>query len=244
MKLLVMIAALSLSVQFAFLAAVLAPRDLFAASQSRAIFLLEEGTTWIYKGIARWQANEDADFRLKTGRIHNWKMRVRRTFRNGSTTVAIVEGFLFELGWYGYDGIPPRPGLTLIIQTADGLFEKSVSERDAERLAQEALDQKLKLHMDEDEILRLPVHLGDCLSTDALALKLKMWCWHVRGMAKTKYGAGWEVGYLSNPDRTIVEIVPGLGVTRYEYHHNGTVADTDVHLIRLQTPPLSNSQRH
>ena len=50
--------------------------------------------------------------------------------------------------------------------------------------------------------------------------------WQVGG----KSGEEYHLGFYTGPDRTDVWIVPGVGITHYKYHHNGTVIDVDVAL--------------
>jgi len=35
------------------------------------------------------------------------------------------------------------------------------------------------------------------------------------------------------PDDTTVELAQGIGVLRYEYHHHGTTADTELRLVEF-----------
>lgn len=46
------------------------------------------------------------------------------------------------------------------------------------------------------------------------------YCWRVESQ-----GRGWDVVLRTGPDVTVVHLEPGRGVTRYEYHHNGTTDD-------------------
>jgi hypothetical protein len=39
------------------------------------------------------------------------------------------------------------------------------------------------------------------------------------------------------PDHHFLDIVPGLGITRYLYGHHGTVAESEVKLISVRPAP-------
>jgi len=39
--------------------------------------------------------------------------------------------------------------------------------------------------------------------------------------------------YWSNPDNAQFAFVPGVGITKYAYHHHGTVADTELQLVEF-----------
>jgi len=210
------------------------PPFVLAADQHELTIPLDKGTTWNYSGTARWWGlTKPEEYGARTSRIRDWQMKVMKTARRGDVTASVVQGFPDELAWYEGDAVPPPTGLTLIVQSSTGLFVKSINSDEAEQRMADALDHKLKFDVDPDQILRFPVHVDDCLSTEPLALKYKRWCWHVRTTVKTRFGSGWELEYRTNPDQQLIDIVPGVGVTRYVYHHNGTVADTDVHLVRL-----------
>lgn len=199
---------------------------------------VNQGATWVYNGSAKWwgvlKANEHG---VKSGRIRAWKMSVVKTARRGDVSAALISGFPDDLAWYGSDAdapVPPRPGVTLVVQNAEGLFVEPLEDQAKVDLRMgEALDHKLKLEMDEYQMLRFPVRVGDCLSTETIALKYNMWCWYVAGSVKTKFGSGWRIEYRTNPDQQSVDIVPGVGIVRYTYHH-GPLAGTDVYLTSFR----------
>jgi hypothetical protein len=43
--------------------------------------------------------------------------------------------------------------------------------------------------------------------------------------------------YWTLPDDQKIELVPGLGVLSYRYHHHGTLADTDLRLVEFHPAP-------
>ena len=44
-----------------------------------------------------------------------------------------------------------------------------------------------------------------------------------------------SIVYRTLPDRTTVEVAPGLGIVDYSYEHHGTVAAVHVHLVKFET---------
>jgi len=62
---------------------------------------------------------------------------------------------------------------------------------------------------------------------------------HVKGLAAATRMA-YEVEYDSNPDDTEFEFVDGVGITSYAYHHHGSVADTEVHLVEFHPDNSAN----
>ena len=43
----------------------------------------------------------------------------------------------------------------------------------------------------------------------------------------------YRVEYATLPDDMEFDFVPGIGMVTYEYHHHGTTADTELHLIEF-----------
>jgi hypothetical protein len=63
--------------------------------------------------------------------------------------------------------------------------------------------------------LRLPVREGDQVCEEDTT-----YCWSVEAS-----GTGHDVILRTRPDVTIFHLEPGRGLTRFEYHHNGTTDD-------------------
>jgi hypothetical protein len=79
----------------------------------------------------------------------------------------------------------------------------------------------------------------------------RMYCWMVaserppysnelRGTALTRASA-FQIQFLTLPDDTELEVVPGIGIVSYEYRRHGSVADTsftpvEFHRAKRQEP--------
>lgn len=71
-----------------------------------------------------------------------------------------------------------------------------------------------------------------------------MFCWHVgpelpielKGIKGVPSGkrSSYDIHYLTLVDETEVQIVPGIGITRYEYHRHTSPADTILNLTEFQ----------
>jgi len=57
------------------------------------------------------------------------------------------------------------------------------------------------------------------------------YCWEV-AVEKGRY----DLTYRTNPDDQTFELTPGIGLTRYIYHHHGSRLDIDAKLVE-RTPP-------
>ena len=70
-----------------------------------------------------------------------------------------------------------------------------------------------------------------------------MYCWVVEQSATRKLDSvkGAPAGkqpvfalhFRTLPDDTTAEVVPGLGILSYQYHHHGSVADTELQLVEF-----------
>jgi len=45
---------------------------------------------------------------------------------------------------------------------------------------------------------------------------------------------GFRLTLRTLPDDTVIDFIPGVGMTRYQYRHHGTVAEADLHLVSLE----------
>ena len=78
----------------------------------------------------------------------------------------------------------------------------------------------------------------------------QLYCWFVESIAPTtQYKIPgtkdvprdeYQLSYKTNPDQVNVSFVPDIGITHYEYHHHGAIADTT--LIALRIPSRRNKE--
>lgn len=81
---------------------------------------------------------------------------------------------------------------------------------------------------------------------EAKARSDDMYCWVVASVREVTLNGvkGLQSGkrtvfllrYVTNPDDTEIEFVPGIGFISYKYHHHGTTADTEMSLIEYHAP--------
>jgi hypothetical protein len=71
------------------------------------------------------------------------------------------------------------------------------------------------IRLGDQDWLRLPIEDGD-----QVCLEESTYCWSVEAS-----GTGHDVILRTSPDVTIYHLEPGRGLTRFEYHHNGTTDD-------------------
>lgn len=208
-------------------------------SKADDAFPASEGTYWIYRGLVRSGGSNSKISETKV----TWKMQIRQVIRRPDVTALVVSGFPADLDWS--DGTA-KPQDSLLIQTRD----KKLYQIDAEglpatlkRLAN-ASDDLAGLLKDDDLFFKLPLRKGDKFcDAESMARDDGMYCWFVESARLVSFedvkGAPpgqrevFTLSYRSNPDDSELDFVPGLGITSYNYHHHGTVADTEVTLAEF-----------
>jgi hypothetical protein len=197
------------------------------------------GSYWIYQGLVRSQGpgNKVAERKVR------WRMSVERVLRRDDATAVVVKGFPGDLDWSEGDSEAKE---SVFAWTYDGRiyrFEWRTGNPE-EQFANihvpipELLD-KADLMFQWPPVVGAQPGGGNCPERDD-----EMYCWilfgaprevSLRGIRGVKPGSytAYSIAYRTNPDHEIIDLVPGVGVTAYEYSHHGTVSDVDVHLIEL-----------
>lgn len=206
-------------------------------------FPMAQGTSWIYKGVVRWTDQtrpEGANEKQVT-----WRCEVRRYVENADVRAALIKGWPSDLDWS--DGTT-EPKQHLLVESAGGfyLFDDSQAAdlfhklETGERVSADSLSADglfLKWPLSEHEKFCDP---------EGMARSDSMYCWFVdsRKSSPTMAIAGvgpaqdeaYSLIFRTNPDHVQFTFVPGVGITEYEYHHHGTVADTELSLASFSQP--------
>ena len=202
---------------------------------------MSEGTYWIYRGIVRYTHHIN-----RVGEVQvTWRMVIRRFIQRGDVWAAVVNGFPSDLDWS--EG-KAKPWDSLLIEFK-GKFYLVGAERFAEavhRLEQPS-DDLAGLLRDDDVFLQWPLQQGDKFcDADGMARPDRMYCWSVESSRLTLLNrttgvppgkhTEFVIQYRTNPDHEKFTFVPAIGMTTYEYHHHGTVADTELKLVAFHQP--------
>jgi hypothetical protein len=204
-------------------------------------FPMTVGTSWTYRGIVRWSPS----IGRVSGTKVEWKMEVQRLVWRGEYTGAVIRGFPEDLDWS--DG-HPNPTDSLLVRFRQEKFYLISKERFASSIQMlENPNQSLQgLLSDGDIFLQLPLAQGKkYCDAENMARSDGHYCWIVEssesislneltGGAEKGRRTSYRIRYVTNPDDLTYEFVPGVGITLYEYHHHGTVADTELQLSRFR----------
>jgi hypothetical protein len=229
------------------LALALAPAVFFAGARTDSStdpFPLTEGTYWVYQGLVRYdEAGTENGAEAKV----NWRMEIVRVLHRDDAKASIVKGFPDELNWSTGSAAPRE---SLLVLTNDG----KVYRLDADRAA--AAEQKFKdIHAalrdfleDDDLWFQVPLAQGKKFcDEDSAKRDDDMYCWVVDALAQVSLNnikglpadsaTSFTLSFRTNPDDSEIELVPGVGIIRYEYHHHGTLADTELKLVEFHAGP-------
>ncbi len=218
---------------------------LFSASargqdKLRDDFPLTPGTYWVYQGTVRYWVKG-----IENGKIAHvtWKTSVARAIRRDGLTIAVVKGMPGDLDWSEGEAMP---SLSIVIRTPDAKFYLIEGDEAKSLLSQ--LDNLRyswrQVPIDDDWFLQLPLAKGKKFcGAEGMQRTDDHYCWvagpphaallaNVKGVPPGKHIA-YRVEYFTNPDQDEFDFVSGIGMATYEYHHHGTTADTELHLIEF-----------
>ncbi len=190
------------------------------------VFPTAPGTVWTYQADVQWTVPDSSEARSAE---LEWKASLLSSKSSGTTTVTVLSGFPGDLSAYE-PGL--KPGRTLWTTRGDGLYLKALS---AEENLASAVAEALKGGPAGDRILTASPRVGDCLG-DEPDRKDGKYCWSVERKITREGREGWAVAFQTLSDVERIEVVPGLGVTGYEYEHHGTVASVKATLKSWKRP--------
>lgn len=210
-----------------------------------SFFPIAEGTTWVYQGVVRW-GHYGADDTKEREVI--WKMETGQVIRHGAIVAAVLKGFPADLNWT--TGNPdPRDSLLVVNGGNHYYFVDPLNFRSAWIRVQAELEPLKGLMTEKDLLFQLPLTQGARFCGADVIDRIEnasMFCWHVgpelpidlKGIKGVPAGKrpSYEIHYLTIVDETEIQIVPGIGITRYEYHRHTSPADTVLQLTEFQPP--------
>ena len=207
--------------------------------QPELFFPLAAGTWWLYRGTVTWtdqQTEKDvqADVTLK--------MTVERVIQKPEFTIAVLSGFPRDLDWATGE-VAAMPWLLIETKRHEIFLNSLPPDFDYARLEKDAsaLD---KLLAEDNLLFRWPMKQGMKFG-DAESLRRDdaLYCWVVASQETKKLAEikgltsrPAEISVLrftTNPDDTEMEVAPGIGILSYQYHHHGTVAETNLSLVEF-----------
>jgi hypothetical protein len=226
--------ALGISIAFILIGFAGASSEIPSAAPPQT-FTFPKGAEWTYKGVVRWE--QDGKPQQKT---LVWKMRIiDRIVRSDGIVAYVIRGHPGDLTFYS-PGTKPEEHLYLANRNCVYEIETNGPEEIAR--VKNNNDNLAGLMNRDNIIYDFPLvegkKFGDekWVKSDSI-----MYCWFVEAQKRikltgikgveTRDAVESRLSLRTSPDVTFISFVPGLGITRLEYCHHGTLSEVDMKLI-------------
>lgn len=206
-------------------------------------FPLIPGSSWSYQGDVSY-TKTGAQPKLVSENNVVWKMSVREVCRRGQVLAARLSGCPADVNWQGSQA-QPSDYLIIGVGGAKYFFKTDAVAKAWARL--KSPDDPLVDLVRADELtFDFPLADGQIIGEPGnITRQDQRYAWVVEAQGPKRFAdvkgvdpqAIYQVFWLtyrSLADSTTLEVAPGLGITRYIYHHNGTPADSDLRLVEYR----------
>jgi hypothetical protein len=212
------------------------------ASPETPVFNFPKGAEWTYKGVVKW-----AEYGKEQQKTIEWKMWILdKIERSDGIHGYVMKGHPSDLTFYDPDDT--KPGRYLYIAIKNCVYRvmigypSDISSATIERLKNSKDDLADWMRSDNMEF-DFPLVQGKKYGRYEGILERKddMYCWVVEEQKRILRTVikGVDAGETlesmlsmrTNSDAQFVSYRQGLGITRYQYIHHGTLSEVDVKLI-------------
>lgn len=205
------------------------------AADRDSIWPTTKGAYWLYR--ADLQSQQPAG--ILATQI-TWRMEVVDTFRRGPVRAALMRGHPADLAFYT-PGAQPR--FWVLARSGDRYY--ILREPAAWSRLHDPADSLSGLIATQNEFFSLPMKSGDLFAQDPKRDD-NFYGWYLEDVRPANLSEVPSAPALPDTqeyllvNRTMsgtemVTFIPGIGISRYVYHHNGTVSDVDAVLIEAAT---------
>lgn len=197
-----------------------------------SLFPMTKGTTWTYQGHVK---TENIDIHMR------WTVTVVDAVDTPEISAALLRGGPWDLAWYQPN---VQPGTHVVARLGNTYYLLHDDGRDTFADIKAGSVRDLQDRLSDDVWFRVPLHQGDSSCPPGALSQSPMYCWAVDSVAKSQdvkigrvtiQGAdAYQLVWRTNPDHQILTLVPGVGITSWEYAHQGSVAKTTLQLIEYR----------
>ena len=193
-----------------------------------ALFPLAEGTRWVYRGTTRGDYHRaDVVRRVET------TMRVIGHAKVGKYELAVIDGGPDTISC---DRVPePRRMFTVVIRDGNRYYETATPNPSLDEFTSE--EQVAKQIDEESLFLETPLQGRKTIGCEQAA-NPPMYCWSVEQQPQReivgKKRRPYRLTYRSSPTLETVEVVEGVGVTRWQSVHHGSPCEIDLRLVSFK----------
>jgi hypothetical protein len=211
-------------------------------------FPMQEGTVWVYRGIVSWY---DMQLKKRVKTAVESKVEVLRVIHREGLVATVVRGFPSDHDWS--EGEATRDNRLFVNSDTGEVYAFSGEDvvKNLKRI-DDPRDSLQGMWTIDDLLMKLPLKKGrKFCDAESRARTDDHYCWvvasvrevnlsDVKGLKTGTYTA-YLLQYVTNPDDTEFEFVPGIGFISYRYHHHGTVADTEMKLVEYHSSANAQS---
>lgn len=203
-------------------------------------FNFAKSTTWVYEGSVKWDAQGKAQQKTLT-----WKMQVSdKIERSDGITGYVIKGHPIDLAFYDTAKLPSD---YLYIAKANRVYQITLIDTKPIERIQNVQDPLADWLNDETIVYDFPLSANKKFGPPQfLTDSGGKYIWVVteakpnplngiKGVTPTSV-TEYTLNFKTNPDWQDIYYVPGIGITRFVYHHNGTLSDVDVKLVEFSQP--------
>lgn len=198
-------------------------------------FPVAKEAAWSYQGVAKWQDDAGKEMQEEL----TWTMAVTDMIDRGPVKGYLVNGYLSDLNGYLPDVTVPTDHV--LVQVGPKWYDSS--NMDIWNRLQDENDGLVDLVPEAGLIFDLPLWLGKFYGETAqLTRPDGMYRWNVEAVEAAPAAADdpaaepqpqYTLAYRTNPDFQIITFTPGVGITAYQYGHNGTVSEVQLELVEF-----------
>lgn len=195
-------------------------------NKPQADFPLAKGNQWTYAATIKYH---DDDIDSVITKQTNWLMEVVDVIPHGKANAFIVKGFPTDLVWF--EGKADRGNYLLLVDSNKVYLSNLPPDDSLNIRVKDSKDALTDLKTGYNIIFDFPLVKGKTWGADPDMPQRSdsMYAWVVQNTASLTQAAA--IKYNTNPDHSIFEFKPGVGITGYQFEHHGTVMSLEMKLI-------------
>lgn len=230
---------------------ILSSTSLLLAQSTSPVFPIVKGTTWTYSARVKWAATGKQPNGVRT---LFWTSTIVDSLDHGDVSAALLHGGPWDLAFYSPGA---KPDDYLIIRAADAYYLVQDEARTKFANLKTATATEIAEQFAADLWFRTPLDINDTYCAPEQEKTAPFYCWSVEKVTTThslrisgfrpKQATEYFLTFMTNPDTTMLTLVPGAGIVTYDYEHHGTVAEASVKLVQFRLPGAAQrrvSPRH
>ena len=219
---------------------------LLSAQATTPVIPMLKGTTWTYSARVKWAGTGKQPDGVRT---LTWTSTIVDSFEHGDVSAALLHGGPWDLAFYSPGA---KPDDYLIVRAADAYYLVQDDARAKFTDLKTATAADIAEQFAADLWFRTPLEINDTYCAPGQEKTSPFYCWSVEKVTTThslritgfrpKAATEYFLTFMTNPDTTMLTLVPGAGIVTYDYEHHGTVAEASVKLLSIRAGPNTSTR--